>query len=53
MLVLGGETGAWLLARAGLLNGFTATTHWEDLEGFSQKHPANDVIPDRYVIGGK
>ncbi|MCK4518143.1 helix-turn-helix domain-containing protein [Candidatus Babeliales bacterium] len=49
----GVEAGPWLMARAGLLNGHTATTHWEDLEDFTNNHPEIDVIPDRYVIDGK
>ena len=49
----GVEAGGWLLARAGLLKGHTATTHWEDLEDFSNSYPEIDVIPDRYVIDGK
>jgi transcriptional regulator GlxA family with amidase domain len=49
----GVEAGPWLLARAGLLNGRTATTHWEDLEDFANDHRDVDVIPDRYVIDGK
>jgi len=49
----GVEAGSWLLARAGLLNGRSATTHWEDLEDFAQSHPQIDVIPDRFVIDGK
>ena len=52
-LIGGVEAGAWLLARAGLLNGRRATTHWEDLEDFANNHPEIDVIPDRYVIDGK
>ncbi|MGE4612106.1 MAG: GlxA family transcriptional regulator [Paracoccaceae bacterium] len=51
--VVGVEAGAWLLARAGLLNGRKATTHWEDLEDFTNNHSKIDVIPDRYVIDGK
>ncbi len=52
--VVGGvEAGGWLLARAGLLNGLRATTHWEDLEDFSNANPHIDVIPDRYVIDGR
>ncbi len=48
---LGGiDAGAWVLARAGLLNGHRATVHWEDLEDFAAAHPQVDVVPDRYVI---
>ena len=52
-LAFGGiEAGAWLIARAGLLDGRAATTHWEDLEDFAAAHPETDVRPDRYVIDG-
>ena len=44
------DAGAWVLARAGLLNGHRATVHWEDLEDFTTAHPSVDVAPDRYVI---
>ncbi|MGV8951875.1 MAG: GlxA family transcriptional regulator [Cypionkella sp.] len=44
------DAGAWVLARAGLLNGHRATVHWEDLEDLATSHPAIDVLPDRYVI---
>ncbi|MEX0970972.1 MAG: GlxA family transcriptional regulator [Paracoccaceae bacterium] len=48
---LGGvEAGAWVLARAGLLAGQRATTHWEDLEDFAAAHPEIDVRADRFVI---
>ncbi len=46
----GVEAGSWLMARAGLLDGHRATTHWEDLEIFTEKHPEIDVVPDRFVI---
>ena len=46
------EAGAWVLARAGLLKGRGATTHWEDLEEFKMSFPDVDVRPDRYVIDG-
>lgn len=50
---LGGvEAGSWLLARAGLLAGRRATTHWEDLEPFAAAHPEIDVRPDRFVVDG-
>ena len=44
------DAGAWVLARAGLMNGYKATVHWEDLEDFATAHPQVDVLPDRYVI---
>lgn len=48
---LGGiDAGAWVLARAGLLNGHRATVHWEDLEDLAAAHPQVDVVPDRFVI---
>ncbi len=48
---LGGiDAGAWVLARAGLLNGYRATVHWEDLEDIAAAHPGVDVVPDRFVI---
>jgi len=46
------EAGTWLVARAGLLEGRAATTHWEDLEDFAAAFPGIDVRPDRYVIDG-
>ncbi|OUS28711.1 hypothetical protein A9R01_13660 ['Osedax' symbiont bacterium Rs2_46_30_T18] len=47
------ESGSWILARAGYLQGRSATTHWEDLEDFRDSFPAINVRPDRYVIDGK
>ena len=47
------DAGAWVLARAGLLNSHKATVHWEDLEDFATAHPQVDVAPDRYVIDRK
>ena len=40
----------WLLARAGLLDGHAATTHWEDLEDFATRFPNVDTRRDRFVI---
>ncbi len=51
---LGGiDAGAWVLARAGLLDGHRATVHWEDLEDFAAAHPGVEVVPDRFVISGR
>jgi len=49
-LVIGIESGAWLLARAGLLDEHRAATHWEDFEEFAAAFPSVDLRPDRYVI---
>jgi transcriptional regulator GlxA family with amidase domain len=48
----GVEAGTWLVGRAGLLEGRSATTHWEAMEDFSAAFPNADVRPDRYVIDG-
>lgn len=44
------DAAAWVLARAGLLAGYKATVHWEDLEDLAAAHPSVDVVPDRWVI---
>ncbi|MFA0087449.1 DJ-1/PfpI family protein [Vibrio sp. 10N.261.51.F12] len=47
-------TGAFLLANAGLLNGLTVTTHWEDIPDLKQAFPELLVIDDkRWVTSGK
>ncbi|MCC0029742.1 MAG: GlxA family transcriptional regulator [Brucellaceae bacterium] len=51
--VIGIESGAWVMARAGLLDGRAATTHWEDFEEFGAAFPAVDLRPDRYVVDGR
>jgi transcriptional regulator GlxA family with amidase domain len=49
-LVGGIDAAPWVLARAGLLNGYRATVHWEDLEDLATTHPEVKVVPDRFVI---
>lgn len=44
------DAGPWVLARAGLLNGYRATVHWEDFEDLAAAHPEIDVVQSRYVI---
>lgn len=44
------DSGAWILAKAGLLAGYRATTHWEDQEDFAAAFPDTHVLPDRFVI---
>ena len=41
-------TGAHLLARAGLLNGRRATTHWESLPGFVERFSDIEVTTDLF-----
>ncbi|SFU58596.1 DJ-1/PfpI family protein [Alicyclobacillus macrosporangiidus] len=47
-------TGAFLLAKAGLLNGKKATTHWASLDRFAREFPGVTVRRDvRYVDEGR
>ncbi|WP_027328534.1 DJ-1/PfpI family protein [Marinimicrobium agarilyticum] len=47
-------TGAFLLAKAGLLNGKRATTHWEDVEDLRRDFPETQVQENvRWVDEGK
>ncbi|MCB2099507.1 MAG: GlxA family transcriptional regulator [Rhodobacterales bacterium] len=43
-------TAPHLLARAGLLNGYRCTIHWENLAGFAEAFPEIDVTPELYEI---
>lgn len=47
-------TGAFLLAEAGLLDGLSATTHWEDIADFKLDYPAVNLVENqRWVCDGK
>ncbi|MFS2265012.1 DJ-1/PfpI family protein [Vibrio vulnificus] len=47
-------TGAFLLAQAGLIEGLTVTTHWEDIQDLTVRFPDLNVIGDkRWVASGK
>lgn len=49
--MLGGlDSGAWLLAAAGLLKSRSATIHWQDMAEFGERHLDTDVMNERYVI---
>lgn len=53
-VTLGGiSNGAYLLAKAGLLNGYQSTVHWEDFERFVQDYPTVHARYQRYVIDRK
>jgi transcriptional regulator GlxA family with amidase domain len=43
-------TGAFLLARAGLLDGRRATTHWRHAAQLARSHPAVCVVPDHIWV---
>ena len=46
-------TGAWLLARAGLLDGKRCTIHWENREAFAEEFPEIEVTSRLYEIDGE
>lgn len=49
--ILGGlDMGAWLLAEAGLLTGYRATVHWQDLAAFEERFLDVKVRGERFVI---
>ena len=50
--VAGFDTGAWLLAGAGLLDGRRATLHWMERESFAEAFPAVDTVAGRHVADG-
>ena len=47
------DTGAQILARAGLLDGRQATLHWENLPSFAESYPDITVSDDLFEIDGK
>ena len=50
-VALGGiDTGSFLLAKAGLLAGYRATTHWESLQGFAEQFPRVAVGSGLFII---
>ncbi len=48
--LVGMDTGAWLLAKAGLLDGLRATIHWDEITSFMETFPEVHVVEDRYVV---
>ena len=44
------DTGSFLVARAGLLDGYRATTHWESLDSFRERFPRSEVESGLFVI---
>lgn len=52
-MIVGVDSGVWLLARADLLNEQRATTHWEDADEFRLAFPRTELLGDRFVVGEK
>jgi AraC family carnitine catabolism transcriptional activator len=49
--MLGGmDTGPFILAHAGVLDGYRATCHWESLPGFRERYPAVQCTKTLYEI---
>ncbi|WP_295803231.1 GlxA family transcriptional regulator [uncultured Microbulbifer sp.] len=44
------DTGAHILAKAGLLQGQKAVVHWEASSGFQESYPSIQVVPERFII---
>ncbi len=44
------STGAYVLARAGLLDGYRCTIHWENLAGFQEAFPQLEVTPELFEV---
>jgi transcriptional regulator GlxA family with amidase domain len=49
-LIAGVSGGPFLLARAGLLDGYRATIHWEHLPAFIERFPMIATQPGLYVV---
>jgi transcriptional regulator GlxA family with amidase domain len=47
------ETGTYILARAGLLNGHRVTLHWENAPSFAEDFPDIEVTGELFEIQGK
>jgi len=51
-IMAGLDSGAWLLAASGLLNGYCATIHWQNMTHFTETWLDVEVKNERYVIDG-
>lgn len=48
----GFDTGPWLMAAAGLLQGRQATIHWDEINRLAEAFPEIEVQRSRYVLDG-
>lgn len=51
--LVGLDTGAYVLAHNGLLNGYRVTVHYEHMDSFSERFPDIEMAENLYVIDGK
>jgi transcriptional regulator GlxA family with amidase domain len=51
-VLIGLDAGAWLLASAGLLDGYRATIHFDEFDAFSERFPEVNAIRARWVDDG-
>lgn len=49
-LIAGLDTGSWLIAAAGLMNGRRATIHWDVLDAFAEAFPEIETVESRFVL---
>ena len=49
-VLAGFDMGGWLLAAAGLLEGYQATVHWDEADNFQEAFPDVDVTRARVVM---
>jgi AraC family carnitine catabolism transcriptional activator len=50
-MTLGGiDTGAFVLAQAGLMRGYRMTVHWEAIDAFTESYPGVDVSHELFEI---
>jgi transcriptional regulator GlxA family with amidase domain len=50
--IAGVDGGPWIMAQAGLLDGHSATVHWEDIDAFATQFPNINTQNTRYQISG-
>lgn len=51
-LIGGIDTGAWMLAEAGLLAGRRATIHWMEADALAEAFPEIEVVPASHITDG-
>ncbi|MGE8067512.1 GlxA family transcriptional regulator [Pseudomonas sp. NPDC089569] len=49
-VLMGVETGTELLAAAGVLDGYEAAVHWDNLQGFQESYPRVHARPQLYTL---